>query len=74
MSDRTWADRHHSTQHFAPLFAYGHLPPHLQAVSKPVGDLAADLVDVLPDGPELSAGLRKLLEAKDCFVRAALSG
>jgi hypothetical protein len=26
----------------------------------------------LPDGPEKSAGLRKLLEAKDCFVRAAL--
>lgn len=23
-------------------------------------------------GPELSAGLRKLLEAKDCFVRQAL--
>ena len=23
-------------------------------------------------GPEFSAGLRKLLEAKDCFVRAAL--
>lgn len=26
----------------------------------------------LPDGPELTSGLRKLLEAKDCFVRAAL--
>ena len=26
----------------------------------------------LPDGAEKSAGLRKLLEAKDCFVRAAL--
>ena len=26
----------------------------------------------LPDGPEKSAGLRKLLEAKDCMVRAAL--
>lgn len=30
------------------------------------------MVDQLPDGPELTAGLRKLLEAKDCFVRAAL--
>lgn len=29
--------------------------------------------DNLPDGPELSTtGLRKLLKAKDCFVRAAL--
>ncbi|NDU74057.1 hypothetical protein GWI34_15625 [Actinomadura sp. DSM 109109] len=26
----------------------------------------------LPDGPELTAELRKLLEAKDCFVRASL--
>ena len=27
----------------------------------------------LPDGPELTAGLRKLLEAKDCFVRTAIA-
>ena len=27
---------------------------------------------ILPDGEEKSTGLRKLLEAKDCFVRAAL--
>jgi hypothetical protein len=26
--------------------------------------------ETLPDGPEKSAGMRKLLEAKDCFVRA----
>lgn len=30
------------------------------------------VINTLPDGPELTAGLRKLLEAKDCFVRAAL--
>jgi hypothetical protein len=30
------------------------------------------MVIALPDGPELTAGLRKLLEAKDCLVRAAL--
>lgn len=30
------------------------------------------MIEVLPDGPELTAGLRKLLEAKDCFVRASL--
>lgn len=53
-------------------FAYAHLPAHLQAVSKPIGDLAQQMEDQLPDGPEKSAGMRKLLEAKDCFVRAAL--
>jgi hypothetical protein len=57
-------------------FKYSHLPEHLQVVSKPFGELAESMVDSIPHnnetGPELSAGLRKLLEAKDCFVRASL--
>lgn len=53
-------------------FNYEHLPEHLQKVSKPIGDLAHEMVNSLPDGAEKSAGLRKLLEAKDCFVRANL--
>lgn len=53
-------------------FEYKHLPEKLQVVSKPVGDLAQLMEATLPDGPEKSAGMRKLLEAKDCFVRAAL--
>ncbi|MFM2091039.1 MAG: Erwinia phage vB EamM Alexandra [Planctomycetota bacterium] len=55
------------------FFAYAHLPPHLQAVSRPIGELAERMDKELPNGPEKSAGLRKLLEAKDCFVRAALA-
>lgn len=54
------------------FFAYAHLPERLQSVSKPLGDLAQAMETMLPAGPEKSAGLRKLLEAKDCFVRAAL--
>lgn len=53
-------------------FAFAHLPAHLQLVSKPIGELAQQFEQQLPDGPEKSAGMRKLLEAKDCFVRAAL--
>ena len=53
-------------------FAFAHLPPKLQAVSKPLGELAEKLEALLPDGPEKSAGMRKLLEAKDCFVRCAI--
>ena len=53
-------------------FAFAPLPSRLKVVSKPVGDLAAQMEAMLPDGPEKSAGMRKLLEAKDCFVRAAL--
>ena len=62
---------HPSTEAILRHFAFGHLPPELQAVSKPFHDLAQELAGKL-DGPELTAGLRKLLEAKDCFVRAAL--
>ena len=54
-------------------FAYTHLPEHLQLISKPIGELAETMDAMLPPGPETSAGLRKLLEAKDCLVRAALS-
>jgi hypothetical protein len=54
------------------FFTYKHLPPHLQAVSKPFGDLARVMVDTLPSNPERSAGLRLLLQAKDCAVRALL--
>jgi len=53
-------------------FEYAHLPEYLQAVSKPIGELAKILDEELPDSAEKSAGLRKLLEAKDCFVRASL--
>jgi hypothetical protein len=52
-------------------FAWKHLPPELAAISKRFHDLAHDLADLLPSGPELSAGLRKLLESKDCAVRTA---
>ena len=66
------ASRHPGTEHLLSLFAYDHLPEHLQKVSKPIHDLAHRAADNLGEGPELSAGLRKLLEAKDCFVRQAV--
>lgn len=53
-------------------FEYAHLPAALQEVSKPICDLAHQMDETLPDGAEKSAGLRKLLEAKDCFVRSQL--
>lgn len=40
-------------------------------MSKPVCELAHQMAKDLPEGPELTTGLRKLLEAKDCLVRAA---
>lgn len=53
-------------------FVYDHLPEHLRPTSRACHDLAHVMLDAMEDGPELTAGLRKLLEAKDCFVRTAL--
>jgi hypothetical protein len=69
------------------FFEYAHLPVRLQAVSKPFCDLAHAICAVpdpvhglphavvcgpLPRNPERTVALRKLLEAKDCAVRAVL--
>jgi hypothetical protein len=67
-----FAGRHPGTLGLLRFFKYEHLPENLQRISKPCDLLARDLIRTLPDGPELTAGLRKLLEAKDCFVRAGL--
>ena len=56
----------------AKYFNASHLPLHLQTVANPICELAKMMESTLPDGPEKSAGMRKLLEAKDCFVRSAL--
>jgi len=62
---------HANTEALLKFFEYDHLPPHLQEISKPLHDLAHQFAAKL-DGPELTVGLRKLLEAKDAFVRSAL--
>jgi|WetSurMetagenome_2_1015567.scaffolds.fasta_scaffold1059188_1 hypothetical protein len=54
------------------FFEYGHLPENLQEISKPIGVLAGQLDNQLSDCTEKDIGMRKLLEAKDCFVRAKL--
>ncbi len=53
-------------------FAFEHLPPHLRTVSSSFHGLATDIITNLKPGPERTAALRKLLEAKDAAVRAAV--
>lgn len=55
------------------FFAYEHLPERLQGTSRPFGELAQHIVDTLPRNPERTTALRKLLEAKDCAVRALVA-
>lgn len=66
--------RHNSVQHLVDL-----LDPNPNLPAGPMSRMALlaanmrdDVLLDLEDGPELSAGLRKLMEAKDCFVRQAL--
>lgn len=54
------------------FFTYTHLPERLQVISRPFCDLAYTLAATLPRNPERTVALRKLLESKDCAVRAVL--
>lgn len=60
-------------EHILQFFAYDHLPKNLQDISRPFGELAQDIVTILPRNPERTVALRKLLEAKDAAVRALLA-
>lgn len=66
--------RHPGVESLAKLLEPNpNLPEPLRNVAEKVAVLRTEILNDLPnDGPELTAGLRKLLEAKDCFVRQAL--
>lgn len=54
-------------------FKYDHLPGVLQCISKPFHDLAHELVGGgFEDISQMYCAIEKLLEAKDCAVRAYL--
>ena len=70
------------------FFEYKHLPPRLQMISAPFHDMAHNLCNTIERNPERTMALRKLIrseehtselqslrkliEAKDCAVRAAI--
>lgn len=76
--DAFYAERFHDEiahEFLHPLmqyFSYQHLPPHLQEISRPLAELVAKMVRILPMNMETEAFIRKMLEAKDCAVRAKL--
>lgn len=64
---------HPSIANVLKYFRYTHLPEHLREVSESFASIAVSMIDYRKlQGTEATVGLRKLLEAKDCFVRAAL--
>lgn len=63
---------HPAILHVLKFFKYEHLPVRLQAISRPFAELAQAVAERAPDNQETTVALRKLLEAKDAAVRAAL--
>jgi hypothetical protein len=55
-------------------FGFDHLPERLRPISSPFAVLAQMLLETIPAGAEATEAMRKLLEAKDCAVRAFLEG
>lgn len=64
-------DTQDPAQTLRKFFAFDHLPAALQLISEPFARLADEIL-TLPANAERTMSLRKLLEAKDCAVRAAL--
>lgn len=54
------------------FFASSHLPERLQRVSDKFAEAAIFVVQTCPKNAERTVALRKLLEGKDCAVRALL--
>lgn len=54
------------------FFDYKYMPKHLHSITKPFHDIAHTLNEDLPDGVEKQEGLRRLMEARNCFVRAGI--
>ena len=52
------------------FFHYEQLPAALQAVKRPFCELARHLEVTLPNNPQKTTALRKLLESMDCAGRA----
>ncbi len=70
-----YGPRHPGVLELLTYFSFEHLPPHspMRAVSRQFADMAGwVVVQIQDDSPELTTALRRLLEAKDCAVRAVL--
>ena len=64
---------HPATANALQFFTYDHLPGNLQVINSPICELAKAMAESLPEHSEVTRGLWKLMEAKDCFVRAELT-
>lgn len=61
--------RHASVLGVLPFFADSHLHPELREIAEPIRILAFNIVGNEKDGPDLVIALRKLLDARESFIR-----
>lgn len=66
--------RHPAVKQLAGYFDAQLTAPEYRPYAAEVEHTARTMLSSIPDCPELSVGLRKLLEARDCFIRAAAAG
>lgn len=52
------------------FFEYSDLPADRQVISQPFAALAHQIASVLPRNPERTTAIRRILEARDCAIRA----
>jgi hypothetical protein len=58
--------------HILRHFDYDYMSGPLRDIAEPFKVMAIELDKRLPECAEKSAGLRKLLEARECFIRAKM--
>lgn len=54
--------------------SYEHLPPEVQEIVQTYHNVGMFICHTIPAGPERTVALRKLVESKDCAVRASIEG
>lgn len=65
--------RHPGVQDALQWLTFSHLPPALQAYSRPFYRAALTLIEeIRTDSPELTTALNRLIESKDSAVRAGI--
>ena len=65
--------RHPSIEEKLEYFNFNHLPTDMQGPSRIISQTVTEILNEIPvDSPQLALGLQKLIEAKDCFVRAKI--
>lgn len=59
-------------RYFEPMHAGESVLDLLRDIDRAFDEFAFEMAAIMDPGPELTEGLRKLLEARDCMIRAAL--